>query len=233
MNKSLLTNLLAACLVGVGILSGREPVLFTGMFALSGAMTNWLAIHMLFEKVPGLYGSGVIPSRFEDFKRGIHELIMDQFFTEENVERLLKGGAMGSPTVDPSAVEGAVDWDGVFDKITDAILESKFGGMLGMLGGAQALDGLREPVTHTLRGVVVDVVRSDDFNRALSAGFAESGLATGIVEKVDLIVRGRLEELTPDDVKRIVQKMIRRHLGWLVVWGGVLGGLIGLVTSAF
>ena len=24
--------------------------------------------HMLFEKVPGLYGSGVIPARFEDFK---------------------------------------------------------------------------------------------------------------------------------------------------------------------
>jgi len=25
--------------------------------------------------------------------------------------------------------------------------------------------------------------------------------------------------------------MIRRHLGWLVVWGGVFGGLIGLVVT--
>jgi hypothetical protein len=25
--------------------------------------------------------------------------------------------------------------------------------------------------------------------------------------------------------------MIREHLGWLVVWGGVFGGLIGLMTS--
>jgi hypothetical protein len=27
--------------------------------------------------------------------------------------------------------------------------------------------------------------------------------------------------------------MIREHLGWLVVWGGVFGGLIGLLTAIF
>jgi hypothetical protein len=32
-------------------------------------------------------------------------------------------------------------------------------------------------------------------------------------------------------VKEIMQQMIRDHLGWLVVWGGVFGGLIGLVTT--
>jgi hypothetical protein len=26
--------------------------------------------------------------------------------------------------------------------------------------------------------------------------------------------------------------MIRKHLGWLVVWGGVFGGIIGLAVSA-
>ncbi len=44
---------------------------------------------MLFEKVPLLYGSGVVPNHFEDFKRGIRELIMDQFFTSENMEKFL------------------------------------------------------------------------------------------------------------------------------------------------
>ncbi len=56
-------------------------------------------------------------------------------------------------------------------------------------------------------------------------------VAESIARKVDKIVAGRLDELTPDDVKRIVQDMIREHLGWLVVWGGVFGGLIGLLTS--
>jgi uncharacterized membrane protein YheB (UPF0754 family) len=61
--------------------------LYTGLFALSGAVTNWLAIYMLFERVPGLYGSGVIPLHFETFKTSIHELIMHQFFNRENVEQ--------------------------------------------------------------------------------------------------------------------------------------------------
>jgi len=32
-------------------------------------------------------------------------------------------------------------------------------------------------------------------------------------------------------VKEIIERMIQEHLGWLVVWGGVFGGLIGLVTT--
>ena len=45
-----------------------------GFFALSGALTNWIAIHMLFERVPFLYGSGIIPNRFEEFKESITAL---------------------------------------------------------------------------------------------------------------------------------------------------------------
>jgi uncharacterized membrane protein YheB (UPF0754 family) len=48
---------------------------------------------------------------------------------------------------------------------------------------------------------------------------------------VNVIVENRLEELTPRMVKEIIQQMIRAHLGWLVVWGGVCGGMIGLVAS--
>ena len=32
-------------------------------------------------------------------------------------------------------------------------------------------------------------------------------------------------------VKEMIQTLIREHLGWLVVWGGVFGGLIGAVSS--
>ncbi len=52
-----------------------------------------------------------------------------------------------------------------------------------------------------------------------------------VVDKVNGIVEKRLNELTPRMVKEIIQEMIRSHLGWLVVWGGVFGGLIGLVAS--
>jgi Na+/H+ antiporter NhaD/arsenite permease-like protein len=32
-------------------------------------------------------------------------------------------------------------------------------------------------------------------------------------------------------VKELVQNMIKEHLGWLVIWGAVFGGLIGLIST--
>ena len=49
--------------------------------------------------------------------------------------------------------------------------------------------------------------------------------------KIEKILDSRLGDLSPNDVKIIIQKMIREHLGWLVVWGGFFGGLLGLVFS--
>ena len=52
-----------------------------------------------------------------------------------------------------------------------------------------------------------------------------------LIGKVEHIIDNRLNELTPENVKQIVQDMIREHLGWLVVWGGVFGGAIGMIVS--
>lgn len=236
MNKSLATNLLALLVCVLGwFLTGdaRGPVFSMGLFALSGALTNWLAVHMLFEKVPGLYGSGVIPTRFEDFKRGIHELIMQQFFTRENMERLLSLGSEGlDQSIDSAALEEAVDYDLVFQKVVDGVMKSELGGMLSMFGGAQALERVKDPVIEQLRGVVGDVVASPRFQEKLHEALPSGGAVFDTLEdKVGTIVQGRLDELTPEEVKRIVQEMIRQHLGWLVVWGGVFGGLIGLLAG--
>ena len=80
MNKSILTNLISVTITFYGLISPvySTEIFMAGLFALSGGLTNWIAIHMLFEKVPFLYGSGVIPNRFEDFKNGIKNLIMNQ-----------------------------------------------------------------------------------------------------------------------------------------------------------
>ena len=33
--------------------------------------------------------------------------------------------------------------------------------------------------------------------------------------------------------KVLLEQVIRRHLGWLVVWGNVFGAIIGVLTLAF
>ena len=222
MNKSAATNLIAlgVTIGGYAMPSHGEIVLMTGLFALSGGVTNWLAVHMLFEKVPLLYGSGVIPSRFEEFKAGIKQLIVQEFFTREHIERFFERNGVTSP----DAISSRIDFDRVFVHLTDAIAESPMGGMLNMVGGRQALDPLKEPITEKLTGVIAEL--------AAGGGDAAGGDFTdGLIQQVEQIIDNRLAELTPEKVKDIVEDMIRRHLGWLVVWGGVFGGLIGLLVS--
>lgn len=238
LNKSLVTNLVAILLTITGFFLSepwRGPILNIGLFAFSGALTNWLAIHMLFEKVPGFYGSGVIPARFEEFKEGIHQLIMRQFFTQENISRFFAGAdSSDAPTINLSPLIDSVDFDPSFEALKTAVMESQFGGALAMFGGVAALDPIKPNFVEKMRTSIKTIVASPDFQKDLQShltGNDDDDSQSKLLERVSLIVEKRLEELTPQLVKEIVQQMIRSHLGWLVVWGGVCGGLIGLGAS--
>ena len=235
MNKSLITNLAALTFIATGLAfesSWADLVLNVGLFAFSGALTNWLAIHMLFEKVPGFYGSGVIPARFEDFKSGIHQLIMRQFFTEENISRFFEGDeSNGQPGIDLIPLVDSVNLDPTFEALKEAVINSQFGGALAMFGGPAALDPIKPTFVDKMRASVKDLVSSDDFQHRLLGLANNGGDHSELLDRVNVIVERRLEELTPKMVKDIIQRMIRDHLGWLVVWGGVFGGLIGLVAG--
>jgi hypothetical protein len=37
-----------------------QYILAFGLFSFTSGITNWIAIRMLFDKIPGLYGSGII-----------------------------------------------------------------------------------------------------------------------------------------------------------------------------
>lgn len=231
MNKSLLTNLLAFVAFSAGMIADDDTLLTIGLFALSGALTNWLAVHMLFEKVPGLYGSGVIPARFEDFKRGIKSLMMEQFFTEENIERFLSAENGRQPDLHLAPVIEKVDFSPTFDSLIEVIQNSSFGGMLAMVGGTEVLEPLREPFVDKMKSSIEDMTRDEKFVTMLRDELESPDVMAEMRVKVEAIVQQRLDELTPQLVKEIVQTMIREHLGWLVVWGGVFGGVIGLIAS--
>lgn len=233
MNKSLVTNLIALLLIGAGYFSpwAREQIFSVGIFALSGAITNWLAVYMLFEKVPFLYGSGVIPRHFEDIKKGLKTLVMDEFFSDGKIDVFFADTKdLLLAQIDLSKVAKRIDLDPIYDSLTGEVLSSGLGSMLGMFGGKDLLEKYREPAKAKIR----DYIASEFTPQKTAELFEGSEMPhiPGIVQKkVEDLVDHRLDELTPDQVKRIVQDMIRMHLGWLVVWGGVFGGLIGLVFS--
>ena len=232
-NKSLLTNLIATSIVIVSFMpilpsNIAHILLFSGLFALSGALTNLLAIHMLFEKIPLLYGSGVIPLHFEAFKRSIKELMMQEFFTKEQLDAFL---TKEEKKIDLVPIVQQTDFSPAYNALVKTVMESSFGGMLGMFGGEKVVEGLREPFTQKIKTATIEIVQSPQFNTTLQEHLQHSSLSHDILHNIESVIDNRLEQLTPQIVKEIVQRLIKEHLGWLVVWGGFFGGLIGLISA--
>jgi len=160
--------------------------------------------------------------------------MMEQFFTEENIDRFLSGDSGSSSsanTIDLTPIIDKVDLSPAFDDLVEVIENSSFGGMLAMVGGSEALQPLREPFIEKMKTTIGNISQSETFNALLRDELEQPQVMAGMREKVSDIIEKRLNELTPQLVKEIIQEMIHKHLGWLVVWGGVFGGLIGLIAA--
>lgn len=211
MNVSLLSNVVAAGCVGLAFVLPQPwhgLVLNMGLYALSGGLTNWLAIYMLFERVPLLYGSGVILNRFESFKTTLHDMMMREFFQDDYVQSFLKSKTSSL----------SLDKDKMFDHLVEAIADSSFGSMLSLMGGKKALEPLREPVKDKIQAILQDVManRTDPKN------------PENVRSLISQLINDRLNQLTPVMVKDLVHRMIHEHLGWLVIWGTVTGAVMGI-----
>ena len=223
MNKSVITNLVAILiiLIGFSVKDNYSFILMTGIFAFSGSITNWLAVHMLFEKIPFLYGSGVILDRFQDIKVGIKNLILEELFSAEQINKFLleNKDELSEKFIDK------IDFDRIFQGLVEAIEGSQLGGMLAMVGGRKALEPLKDPIIVKLKIIIGEIISKNSGDKT------DEQSSKSLIIKIETILDARLDDLTPKDIKRIIQKMIRDHLGWLVVWGGFFGGLLGLLLS--
>ncbi len=223
MNKNLLTNIISFTIMILGAFSPLyQNILFSiGLFSLSGGLTNWLAIYMLFEKIPFIYGSGIIPNKFEEVKQEIKRLMLNEFFNEKNLKNIV----LSKIQFNPDHLIESAGKDKLFYKFVEAIEESSLGNMLTLVGGKSALEPLRDPLIKKMKNIL------EDFSKISENG--NSDLVESIKLQVADIIENRLNELSSDDVTQIIKQMIKSHLGWLVIWGALVGGIIGFVVGYF
>ena len=135
-----------------------------------------------------------------------------------------------------TGINGKVDLTPAFNNLVTVIEESSFGPMLAMVGGSGAIQPMKEPFIEKMKQSIKEISQSEQFNDLLREELEQPDMIENLQAKVSDIIEKRLNELTPQLVKEIIQAMIKKHLGWLVVWGGVFGGVIGLsaaLTSNF
>merc|ERR1719320_1696283 len=70
-----------------------------------------------------------------------------------------------------------------------------------------------------------------DIQKTIQDVVAEAGDANKLREQIDNLLEDRLQYLTAEAVKKLMEDVIRRHLHWLVIWGNVFGGFIGLISA--
>ena len=222
MNKSLLTNIIALLITLIGIINPFENslLLMIGLFSLSGGITNWIAIHMLFEKVPFIYGSGIIPKNFLIFKQAIKDLVIKEFFSRNNVEVFTSKISEGAII----SISQNINYNNIFEGLTESIESSQLGGMLSMIGGKKALEPLRKPIIIKLETLFKSIIEDEK-----NSNFGDE-IVDNVSVRIEKLIDDRLNELSPQDVKKIIQDLIDKHLGWLVIWGGVFGGFIGIIS---
>ena len=224
--KGNVSNLISLVLLLAGLwgrvegINGSEWVLAVGLFGFAGGTTNWLAVKMLFDRVPLLYGSGVIPARFRAIREAVKDAIMRYFFDEEYLERFFAEQMAGDDLGEK--VQKVLASDEV-DAIIDRELEELVGtqGMMLQLVGTQTVKPLVKQFVIGVGSKIAPLLADE-------AGVDVSAMR----QQVDGLLETKLEELTPDRVKEMMEEVIREHLGWLIVWGNVFGGTIGLLSKA-
>jgi len=110
--------------------------------------------------VPYLYGSGVIPDRCWEIPASpIKQLMMQQFFTANNIEQLLKQRKVaGQQDVESwNLFECSRLWK-IYEGLVFSIMGSSFGGMLVEWWAAKKpIGSLKEPFTEKMKITLVDM----------------------------------------------------------------------------
>eukprot|EP00466_Bigelowiella_natans_P000095 jgi/Bigna1/84797/estExt_fgenesh1_pg.C_10078 len=268
--KGFISNVITFAILIIGLLmrigssennTFARYVLTFGLFGFSGGVTNWLAVKMLFDKIPFLYGSGVIPRRFKEIREAVKKTIMVIFdvYKCSRIARLLT--IFADMYFPPLANKQTAFFNPEFLKkyLANQIEEFELEGLIKKTMESESMGKLIDEQLN-------NAFNSDEVKMLLSmaginpmmiqavvpllkpfitnmAGSVAPKLKEMAVEKtsdknieiirgeIDKMMTAKLKLLTPEMVKKLLEEVMRKHLSWLVIWGNVFGALIGVFCA--
>lgn len=183
--------LFALLVLGLGLKSQfgffwSHYLITLSLYGLSGTITNVIAIVMIFEKIPYVYGSGIIEDNFDLFKLKLKDVLMSYLFSQ-------------GPSI------GNINYESLSEKLFEKFKTTSLGLMFQWISVDQIAVLLKEIDLESLIG---QEVSTQDW---------------------ELYLTNQINRLNPQQIKELILRILEDHLQWLVVWGAVLGVLIGVV----
>lgn len=207
-------------------------LLAAGLFGFSGGVTNVLAIHMLFEPVCNLPGTGVVPRNFKEIRQKVKTTIMSTFFDGPHVEQFVRKRLSDlKDSVDLGArlvkVLETSEADAMITQALTELLQKPEGWPLLLFGSApEEMTAMVKPFLLAMAPQMAPLL-----GKMLDGGGGESLVPIEKIRaEIDGLMDDRLQELSPERVKQLIEAVMKKQLGWLVVWGNVAGALIGVAS---
>lgn len=182
--------------------------------ALTGWVTNWIAVKMLFHpKEPKNFGlfkvQGVFPKRQKVMAEKLGNIVANELFSIDDVVSKMKGA-------DNTEVLGFVE--GKIDDFINIKLQASMP-MLSMLLNAD----LKAKIKNTLMQEIEEVI----------PGVIES-YANKLKTEVDVkaIVKEKVTNFSSDKLEEILVSIMKKEFKFIELLGGVLGFIIGLIQLA-
>jgi hypothetical protein len=252
MKKGTVSTILSALLAAAGLLLpkgvARELIMTTGALAFTGGLISTVSLKFLFDGAPGSPKRGLVQARAQEFRARLKQLFLEQLFREEDLRRFLSkrpGIFHWQKYLKPAdsgrgifATMMEKEWERIsspetveplVEKQLENLMDSSVGGLLAMVGMDSVKPVVQQFVSSllaSLKGPVLELssrVSSDDLELPLD----RDEVIAAARSEIRLFVEEKLDGLDPDSLKELFEDALRADAGRIVVWGNVLGSLLG------